>query len=754
MKSYAVRGFHIALIHVDIQLKSIKDRKLLGTDVNVVSKGEHVPEIERMNRVSKERARCYFAMVARIGIYVLPRTVVIQLMITVAFYVNAFVWRLGVSQILPPLTIVEGTVVDFQKHFHVLFGEYVHTYEGTDNTMKPRTVGALALGPSGNLQGGVRCYSLITGKVLHRQFSEITILKMPEDAKRRLTFIVNREKSIRGLIFGDRNNNVDPDCDITGVNVNANDNANDNENDNENDDDLVVSPYDLETEDHDVPNGLANDDTGNTGVFVPNDSSPTPDFYAFKYVVATIAKEGRDIATIDLPGFFLQTEQEKDSEIILRLTGSVAILLVESDEKKWKKHLRREKGQWVIYVLCNRAIYGTMNASLLAYKKLAKLLTKWGFVMNVYDPCVWNKLIERTQCTIMYHIDDILAGHLSPEVITMFVKRFEKEYATLDPLTVRRGKLHEYLGITLDFRWEGEVALSMYDYLKKMHDSLPDSMKSTYRNTPAPEDLFKVDPNDTKLDSKRKEEYHHVTAQTLWASQRARPDLQLASGFHCTRVKSPGEQDWKKMAHLQGYIWKTRYLPLIIAITEDGAIIYIDGAHAVHTDCKGHSGMVSTMGKGAMMSVSKKLGLVTRSSTETEVVSTGERMPKCTWLRYFRIAQGDRAKEDILMQDNEVCIILHKNWPFSTGKGSQHINVRYFFVVDKIKNKEVKVIFCPTDKMVADYQSKPLQGVLFVTHRNTIMGVRPEDFDRYKRMYVEVLKHYELYDDEDDLFDI
>ena len=77
-----------------------------------------------------------------------------------------------------------------------------------------------------------------------------------------------------------------------------------------------------------------------------------------------------------------------------------------------------------------------------------------------------------------------------------------------------------------------------------------------------------------------------------------------------------------------------------------------------------------------------------------------------------------------------------------------------FFVVDKIKNKEVKLVFFSTDKMVADYQSKPLQGMLFVDHRNMIMGINPEDFDRYKRMYVKVLMHYELYADEDNLFDI
>ena len=88
-------------------------------------------------------------------------------------------------------------------------------------------------------------------------------------------------------------------------------------------------------------------------------SSPTPDFYDFKYICAVIALEGRDAATVDLPGFFLQTEQ--DELIMLRLTGTVALMLTETDPEKWKRHLRKEDGRWVIYVVCNKTIYVTMG---------------------------------------------------------------------------------------------------------------------------------------------------------------------------------------------------------------------------------------------------------------------------------------------------------------------------------------------------------------------------------------------------------
>ena len=171
-------------------------------------------------------------------------------------------------------------------------------------------------------------------------------------------------------------------------------------------------------------------------------------------------------------------------------------------------------------------------------------------------------------------------------------------------------------------------------------------------------------------------------------------------------------------------------------------------------DAKGHSGLLATLGRGAMFNVSKKLGINTTSSTETEVVSTGERLPKCTWLRYFRAEQGGSEKEGALLQGSKSAIILQSRYPYSTGKSSQHIHVRYYYAVDKLKSKELKVIYCPTEDLAAGYSSKPLQGSLFAKHRNVILGVREEDFDLYKEMYVPVLKQYDLYINEEDLLDL
>lgn len=56
--------------------------------------------------------------------------------------------------------------------------------------------------------------------------------------------------------------------------------------------------------------------------------------------------------------------------------------------------------------------------------------------------------------------------------------------------------------------------------------------------------------------------------------------------------------------------------------------------------------------------------------------------------------------------------------------------------------------------MIADFNTKPLQGKIFYYFRNKIMGIKPEEYDSYKKTYQEVLEHYDLFENEEDLFTI
>jgi hypothetical protein len=93
-------------------------------------------------------------------------------------------------------------------------------------------------------------------------------------------------------------------------------------------------------------------------------------------------------------------------------------------------------------------------------ERLDKNLKKWDFKSNPYDWSVANKMIDGKQCTVLWHVDDIKVSHEDPKVVTPVLKLFEERYGKEAPLTITRGKKHDYLGMILDYSKDGKVKYS------------------------------------------------------------------------------------------------------------------------------------------------------------------------------------------------------------------------------------------------------------------------------------------------------
>jgi hypothetical protein len=73
-------------------------------------------------------------------------------------------------------------------------------------------------------------------------------------------------------------------------------------------------------------------------------------------------------------------------------------------------------------------------------------------------------------------------------------------------------------------------------------------------------------------------------------------------------------------------------------------------------------------------------------------------------------AQGYNIDENKIGRDNQSSMLLENNGRASSSKRIRHINIRYFFITEHIAAGEVKIEYCPTGEMIADYFTKPLQG--------------------------------------------
>ena len=226
------------------------------------------------------------------------------------------------------------------------------------------------------------------------------------------------------------------------------------------------------------------------------------------------ALEKRATATVDIPGAFMQADM--DEMVHMRLEGAMAEMLVKLDPKMYRKYIQLEGGKKVLYVELRKALYGTMRAALLFWKLLTSKLEAWGFKINPYDWCVANKTINGQQCTIIWHVDDLKISHAEPDVVTSVIKLLESEFAKEAPLTVTRGRVHDYLGMTLDFSIDGKAQIKMIDYIENMLKELPPEMDGEAA-TPAPNHLFEVNTETAKLLDKQKADFfHHNVAKLLF----------------------------------------------------------------------------------------------------------------------------------------------------------------------------------------------------------------------------------------------
>jgi hypothetical protein len=170
------QGFRITTVHADGEfapLQTLIASMPGGPLVNLTSANEHVPDIERRIRVVKERARA-----TRHGYPFprIPKLLTIETVLCCVKSLNFFPPKGGISDVLSPKATMSGKTLDCKRHLSLQIGQccQAHEEEAPRNSQIARTKGAIALGPSGNIQGGFKFMALNTGKKIVRRNWDVT----------------------------------------------------------------------------------------------------------------------------------------------------------------------------------------------------------------------------------------------------------------------------------------------------------------------------------------------------------------------------------------------------------------------------------------------------------------------------------------------------------------------------------------------------------------------------------------------------
>ncbi len=180
--------------------------------------------------------------------------------------------------------------------------------------------------------------------------------------------------------------------------------------------------------------------------------------------------------------------------------------------------------------------------------------------MNLYDSCVANKTINGTQITICLHLDDLKVSQIDPRENIKFEYWLSETYR--DAVVAHRGKVHDYLGMILNFSVKGKVIVNMIKYIKNIITNFPVEIVAV-RTNPATDHHFTVrnESLSKPLLEEKARAFHHALAQLFFLSARAQHDIRPATAFLTMHVSCPDEDGWGKVKRLLGYLNGTQNMP-------------------------------------------------------------------------------------------------------------------------------------------------------------------------------------------------
>ena len=129
---------------------------------------------------------------------------------------------------------------------------------------------------------------------------------------------------------------------------------------------------------------------------------------------------------------------------------------------------------------------------------------------------VANKIVDGAQLTVVWHVDNFKVSHIDWGVVTRMAEWLKNTYESLFKdgswaMKLKCGMIHEYLGMILDYYNQGEVKITMYNYIRDIIIDFKQYHPSNNNaRTPAANHLFKVRDDQKKLPETLTQVFHTI----------------------------------------------------------------------------------------------------------------------------------------------------------------------------------------------------------------------------------------------------
>jgi len=292
------------------------------------------------------------------------------------------------------------------------------------------------------------------------------------------------------------------------------------------------------------------------------------------------------------------------------------------------------------------------------------------------------------------------------------------------------GELKFILGIEVKRdRKNHQISLSQEQYIKdmlkkfNMNDCKP--MK-----TPADGNLMKIIEGGKPLNSKTP--YMEAIGSLIYIMVASRPDISYIVGILSRYMQNPTDKHWKFVKRVFAYLKGTSKYFLTYKYDNQQQLVndyktnlpevigYSDSDFAADTtDRKSIGAYTFVLNSGAISWISKKQQTVAKSTSEAEYMALSQAASEALWIRKFLSELNFYNQRPIMIYgDNQGSIKLSKNPQYHNR--TKHIDNAHHFIRDYVESNHIQVNYIPTDKMIADILTKPLQRIKFEKHRNSL----------------------------------
>jgi Reverse transcriptase (RNA-dependent DNA polymerase) len=440
--------------------------------------------------------------------------------------------------------------------------------------------------------------------------------------------------------------------------------------------------------------------------------SPTVETVSVFILLVLMALTGGRAFVYDVTGAFLHAPIEPGRKpIYVRLDSSLADEWIIRHPEAAK--FRLKDGGLVLRLL--KYAYGLREAPRKFHEMLMSVLIAAGYKTTLSDRCVVVKdLGDEGKIIATLHVDDelglIIGEKLGDDLLSVLQAAFGNE--------VSCHPAEEYLGMVVEHDKEkGVVQVSQKAYWEKALAKYSLEEIPTYA-TPALDDLFKEPRDTTPVDVTT---YQSLVMSAMFGARLSRPDILLALSYLATKCQNPVQSDLDKVIRVFGYIKGTLDLKLVLKPKGHDVALFTDASFGVHTDGKSHGGIIITIGGAPVLFKSAKIKSVKISSTGAE---TGVLCEGSTFLLWTRGLMNELGFPTIGSskgyQDNNSAI--SQTTDECQFRRSKQDLIQMAFVRELVRDGDLSMVHLPTDEMMADILTKPLQGAKFRYLRAKLLG--------------------------------